>query len=80
MLVDNINKQFRGIMNWYMDVFGDFWGVFLPFSSLITIFIFRYRQKMKRFRKWQFMTVGVNSRARYEALKASNLLLTSRTK
>jgi len=67
-------------MNWYMDVFGSFWGVFIPLLSLLIVSIFWYRQENKRFREWQFMTVGISSRARYEALKTPKSLLIRRSK
>ena len=63
-------------MSWYIDSYNAFWVFFIPVSSLLLVSIFRYRQEKKRFIKWQLMTIGINTKARYKALKTSNSLLT----
>lgn len=67
-------------MSEYIDAFSEFEGVFFTFLCLLTVSFLWYRHQKKCFRKWQFMTVGINSRQRYEALKSSKSLLTSRSK
>ena len=58
-------------MNWFVDVPGGYGGVFFLVLSLSAITFLHYTYAKRRFRKWQFSTVGINSKARYKALKDS---------